>query len=249
MKHTAIRSLVQGFLAASLLIAANLAGAQSEQSANLVALHILPDTNSPVYTEADISALDRFNPQPVITKNFVGQGWESVFYRGNYIGFVRNGTLAGNYVRPGTVIYMGPTESAPQMQTLQSARQAFVNRQVNGEWSEVTFNGVIPLYFIRSTVSSPISASNGTPILAGDVARVHLGKLERVSAINRLFGSYDYQLTDAGGTVIAYVDITHALYVGRIEDYWNKWVTIEGLSSRRGGSVPLVIDARFISLN
>lgn len=249
----AIRSLFQGLLAAGLLMAAQGVNAQQSQlqvATDLqVPLHILPNVDSPVYTEADITVLDRFNPQPLVSKDFIGQGWEMILYRGNYIGFVRNETLAGNYVRPGTTVYMGPSEQSQPMQKLENSRQSHLNRRVNDDWSEVTFNGVIPLYFIRNINMSQNSIAANDPILTGNVARTHLGKLERVSAVTRMLGgNYDYQLADQDGKVIAFVDVNNALYVGRIEDYWNKWVNVEGISRKRAGTVPLVIEARFLSL-
>lgn len=245
MMPKAIRTFLSGFLAFSLA-----ATAQSLCAQALVDLRILPDTNAPIHTKADIGVLDRFNPQPVVTKDFIGQGWEMVLYRGNYTGYVRNGTLAGEYVRPETKIYMGPTEDSPVMQTLQSARQAKFENRVNNEWSKVTFNGVIPLYFMRNnspqmqgTAMAGDSASSDR-----DISRTYIGKLERVGSLTRLFGgSYEYQLVDANDKTIAYVDLSKALFVGRIENYWNKWVSIEGVSRQRAGSVPLVIDARFLS--
>lgn len=244
MMPKAIRFLLQGLLAASLLTAVQTLSAQGT-----VSLHIQPDIDSAVYTTAELSVLDRYNPQPIITKDFIGQGWETILYRGNYIGYVRNNTLAGDYVRPATKVYMGPTEESPVMQTLQTSRQAYLKQRINNEWSQVVFNGVIPLYFMRNTgLSQSAFTSSDTPVDA-NISRTHVGKFERVTAMTRLLGgNYEYQLADAQGKIIAFVDIRNALFVGRIEDYWNKMVSIEGTSRDRPGSVPIVIDARFLSL-
>lgn len=240
----AIRSLFQGILAASLLTAAQALSAQSG-----VSLHIRPDIDAPVYTTAELSVLDRYNPQPIISENFVGQGWETILYRGNYVGYVRSNTLAGDYVRPGTTVYMGPTEQSPAMQTLQAARQAYLKERINNEWSQVVFNGVMPLYFMRNTGLAQDSVNLNDPALDANISRTHIGRFERVTAMTRLLGgNHQYQLADAQGKVIAFVDINNALFVGRIEDYWGKMVTIEGPSRDRPGSVPIVIDARFLGL-
>lgn len=245
MMTKTIRTFLSGFLALSFL-----ATAQSLCAQALVDLRILPDTNAPIYTQADIGVLDRFNPQPLVTKDFIGQGWETILYRGNYTGYVRNGTLAGEYVRPDTKIYMGPTEDSPLMQTLQSARQAKFEERVNSEWSKVTFNGVIPLYFMRNNspqMQGSATAGNSSAF-ERDISRTYIGKLERVGSLSRLFGgNYEYQLVDANDKTVAYVDLSNALFVGRVENYWNKWVSIEGVSRQRAGSVPLVIEARFLS--
>lgn len=239
----AIRSITQGFLAVSLLVTAQTLSAQGE-----VPLHVKPDIDSPVHAHVPLSLIDRYNPQPILTEGFVGQGWETVLYRGNYIGYVRNNTLAGDYVRPGTQVYAQPNGQSPVVQTLETSRQAYLRGRANNEWSQVVFNGVLPLYFMRSN-AEPLPASNRDTQPDAYISRTHVGKFERVSSVTRMLGgNYDYQLSDSQGKVIAYVDIKNALFVGPIEDYWNKNVTIEGTSRDRPGSVPLVIEARFLGL-
>lgn len=244
MMPKAIRSILKGLLTASLLTAAQALCAQAT-----VSLHIRPDIDSAVYTTAGLDVLDRYNPQPIITEGFVGQGWETILYRGNYIGYVRSNTLAGDYVRPGTKVYMEPSEQSPVMQTLQTARQAYLKARANNEWSQVVFNGVMPLFFMRTTGLSDQMIASNDPGLSANISRTHIGKFERVSAVNRMLGGdYDYQLSDSQGKVIAYVEINNALFVGRIEEYWGKMVTIEGTTRDRPGSVPVVIEARFLGL-
>ncbi|MBC2596361.1 hypothetical protein H5P28_19000 [Ruficoccus amylovorans] len=103
-----------------------------------------------------------------------------------------------------------------------------------------------PGYMPVATTSSPQSQ-----ILSREVPHLYEGVFTRVRGFSfDFFGpDYAYALQDRSGKRIAYVDIENALLVSPIEAYLDKPVTVEGLPEKIGGTVPILIKAKFIRLN
>ncbi len=98
---------------------------------------------------------------------------------------------------------------------------------------------------------APVAASSTkTEMLSREVPRLFEGTFNRVKGFNfDFFGpDYSYALNDPSGKRIAYVDIENALLVSPIEAYLDKPVIIEGVPEKIGGTVPIVIKAKFVRL-
>ncbi|MGE9293300.1 MAG: hypothetical protein ACQKBW_06785 [Puniceicoccales bacterium] len=94
------------------------------------------------------------------------------------------------------------------------------------------------------------SSPSQNNILSREVPSFYEGTFSRVSGFNLNFFGPDYKfvLTDKAGKRFAYVDIENALMVSPIEAYLNKPVIVEGVPEKVGGTVPIVIRAKFVRL-
>lgn len=94
------------------------------------------------------------------------------------------------------------------------------------------------------------SSSLQPQILRRDVPRRYEGTFKRVSGFDfNWFGpDYDFALDDANGKRIAYIDVDGTLLFSPVESYFDQPVVIEGTAEKIGGTVPLLIKAKFMRL-
>jgi hypothetical protein len=250
-----------------ILAASALAWCASLDAATLsvsTAVQSQPDPSSPV-----IAILKAGSDEPMPTDK-VGPpppGWTAVDVRGPFEGYVRNKDLTKELdVHPGATVYLGPKDTSGVLTTFEAGDKAEITG-LRGGWTQVRLDKTLVGYIqANPTVvpsvpevapsspapAAPASAPAAMPSTApagtgGDqsvaLSRLYEGTLSSTRTILMPKRPYEWQLVDASGKRIAYVDLTRLLLTDQIENYNGHPVVVLGsLKSVQDGK-DLVIDA------
>ena len=218
------------------------------------AVQTQPDAASPVITVLKAGSeqpapTDRAGPAPA--------GWSAVEVPGPFEGYVRNKDLTKQLdVVPGASIYLAPKDGAGVLTVFEKGDKAEITG-LHGIWTQVRLEKTLVGYIrtgpaepapasVTPAVSvepsaAPLSAppasaapapaaSAAAPAQEGSVAlsRLFEGTLASTRSVLAPRRPYDWQLLDASGKRIAYVDIGKLLLTDQIENYAGRSVVVLG---------------------
>lgn len=254
-----------------ILATAALSGAVALNAATLTvatAVQSKPDTSSAV-----IAILPAGADQPALSDK-VGApppGWIAVDIAGPFEGYVKNKDLTKQLdIVPGSNIYLSPKDETQVFAVYEKGDKADITG-LHGRWTQIRFQktlvGYIQADAAASVASAPVSASpapipapapSAPPASAssapaaptGDVALSKLfeGTLTGTRTLLSPRRPFDWQLADADGKRIAYVDLSKLLLTDQIDNYSGHAVVVLGSLDSVKDSSDLVIRAEGLRL-
>jgi hypothetical protein len=254
-----------------ILAAAALTGGAALNAATLnvaTAVQSKPDASSAV-----IAVLPAGADQPALSDK-VGApppGWIAVDIAGPFEGYVKNKDLTKQLdIVPGSSIYLSPKDETQVFATYEKGDKADITG-LHGRWTQIrlqkTLVGYIQSDAAASVSSVPVaaapaqapapapSAPSTSPAPApsapsGDVALSKLfeGTLSGTRTLLSPRRPFDWQLVDADGKRIAYVDLSKLLLTDQIDNYAGHSVVVLGSLDSVKDSTDLVIRAEGLRL-
>ncbi len=233
------------------LAAAALAGSAVVNAATLsvaTAVQSQPDASSSV-----ITILTAGSPQPTPTDK-VGippAGWIAVEVAGPFEGYVKNRDLTKQLdVIPGSTVYVAPKEGSGVITIFAKGDKAEITG-LHGSWTQVRLDKTIVGYIqtgagaaeavssapapavavATSPTPAPSAPSGGVASADGSsasLARLFEGTLATTKSLLMPKRPFDWQLVDASGKRIAYVDLSKLLLTDQIENYSGHGVVVLG---------------------
>jgi hypothetical protein len=178
-------------------------------------------------------------------------GWMAIELPGPHEAYVRNNDFSKSLdIHPGSAIHLLPKADAPVLATIQDGDKTEITGLRSG-WTQIKLYKTV-IGYIRTGGTAPATAVAAAPaptvpppapaITAAPVAPVLTGgsvaglprELQGVLVETRrrlLVGSrppYDYQLNDADGKRIAYLEVSKVLPTLKMELYLDRFVTVSG---------------------
>lgn len=208
-----------------------------------------PDPASPV-----IAVLAAGTEQPAASPgaDIMPAGWVAVELPGPFTGYVKNKDLSKQLdVIPGSPVYIGPKESSGVLELFAKGDKAEITG-LRGGWTQIRLAKTLVGYISTAapTAAAPTladvgpatappaasaaapMASSAPPIMppTGDVALSKLfeGTLSSARGLFSAKRPYKWQLNDASGAMIAYVDLSKLLMTDQIENYAGRPVVVLG---------------------
>jgi hypothetical protein len=247
------------------LAAAGLAWCAALRAATLgvaTAVQSQPDPASAVITVLKAGSeqpapTDKVGPPPA--------GWIAVEVTGPFEGYVHNRDLNKSLdVEPGASVYLAPKDGAGQLAVFEKGDKAEITG-LHGGWTQIRLDKTLVGYIqvgasAPSVASQPAAAPAPAPSAPPAPAAVQpagenapLSKLFEgtlATTKNRLLPKrpYDWQLVDASGNRIAYVDLTKLLLTDQIENYGGHAVVVLGSLGTVAGATDLVIQVEALRL-
>jgi hypothetical protein len=251
------------------LAAALLAWCVSLRAAPLAATTAVqsqPDPASPVITVLSAGAEE---PAHSDKAGVVPDGWSAVEVPGPFEGYVHNKDLTKQLdVAPGSSIYLAPKEDSGVLTTFAKGDKADITG-LHGAWTQVRLEKTL-IGFIRTAPAAPVAAEPvpvATPVPAAPAAsaapapsapaaapeapaasagspalsRLFEGTLTGTRSLLSPHQPYPFQLVDASGNRIAYIDVSKLLLTDQIEDYRGHAVVVLGSFQSVKGSEDIVI--------
>ncbi len=233
------------------LAAAGLASAAALNAATLsvaTAVQSQPDAASSVIT---ILAAGSEQPTPTDKVGLPPGGWIAVEVAGPFEGYVKNRDLTKQLdVIPGATVYVAPKEGSGVITIFAKGDKAEITG-LHGSWTQVRLDKTIVGYIqtaasVAEAVSSapaPISSAVTAPTTArpapsgpaassdnenASLSRLFEGTFATTKSILMPKRPYDWQLVDASGKRIAYVDLSKLLLTDQIENYAGRGVVVLG---------------------
>jgi hypothetical protein len=181
-------------------------------------------------------------------------GWIAVEVLGPFEGYVKNRDLTKQLdVLPGSTIYVAPKEGSGVITIFAKGDKAEITG-LHGSWTQVHLDKTIVGYIqtganaAEAAAASPAAAAAPVSVPAATApARVApsapaAGADEGNASLSRLFEGtlattksilmpkrpYDWQLVDASGKRVAYVDLSKLLLTDQIENYSGHGVVVLG---------------------
>jgi len=240
-----------------ILTAAGLAWCAGLDAATLsvsTAVQTQPDPASPVIA---ILSAGSEQPAPADNAAPAPAGWSAVEVHGPFEGYVKNRDLTKQLdVLPGASIYLAPKDDAGVLAVFAKGDKAEITG-LHGKWTQVrlekTLVGYIrtgpaepapaaappslpvagaPPMTVGPSPASPAPASQApaSPVQEESVplSRLYEGTLASTRSILAPRRPYDWQLLDASGKRIAYVDLSKLLLTERIPNYIGHTVVVLG---------------------
>jgi hypothetical protein len=252
------------------LTAAALAGCAALGAATLnesTAVQSQPDPSSPV-----IAILKAGTEQPATSDKggATPAGWTAVELNGPFEGYVRNKDLTKQLdVRPGASIYVAPKSDGGLLAVFAKGDKAEITG-LHGSWTQLRLEKTLVGYIYTGApqpiesapvasapsmasagpTSAPAAAASATAP-AGDTAslsRLFEGKLAPTKSLFNLHPPYAWELVDASGSRIAYVDLARLLLTEQIDSYSGHDVVVLGSIGTVKDSKDLVIDVEGLRL-
>jgi hypothetical protein len=248
-----------------ILAAAALAGGAALNAATLsvaTAVQSQPDASSAV-----IVVLPAGSEQPTPSEK-VGippAGWIAVEVAGPFEGYVKNRDLSKQLdVIPGASILVAPKEGSGVLTVFEKGDKAEITG-LHGSWTQVRLDKVLVGYIqvspsapapaAAAPVTPPAPAPEAAPASApapaaaaapddgnAGLSRLYEGTLASTKSLLLPKRPYDWQIQDASGKRIAYVDLTKLLLTDQIENYAGHGVVVLGSLRPVKDTNDLVID-------
>jgi hypothetical protein len=242
-----------------ILAAAALAGAGALNAATLsvgTAVQSQPDASSAVI---EVLPAGSEQPTPTDKAGMPPAGWIAVEVAGPFEGYVKSKDLTKDLdVIPGSNILVAPKDGAGVLTVFAKGDKAEITG-LHGSWTQVKLSkalvGFIQLNPAAASPSpAPAVAPSAPPAPApappaaqagGDVrlSRLYEGTLASTKTLLMPKRPYDWQILDASGKRIAYVDLSKLLMTDQIENYAGHGVVLLGSLVPVGDSGDLVIEA------
>lgn len=232
-----------GFACAAALHSATLSVATAVQT------H--PDPSAPVIT---VLRAGSDEPTPTDKGGPVPPGWTAVEVHGPFEGYVHNRDLTKQLdVVPGANVYLSPKEDGPVLAVFEKGDKAEITG-LRGRWTQIRFDKALVGYVHNGPVepaplaSAPVSsAQSSAPAEAPNasappaaaaapasgesnvaLSRLYEGTLATTQSLLTPKRPYDWQLLDASGKRIAYLDLSKLLLTEQLSSYTGRTVVVLG---------------------
>jgi hypothetical protein len=233
------------------LAAAGFAGAAALHAATLsvaTAVQVQPDAGSSVMV---ILPAGSEQPIPTDKVSLPAAGWIAVEIAGPFEGYVKNRDLSKQLdVVPGAKVYLAPKEGSAVLTVFAKGDKAEITG-LHGRWTQVHLDKTLVGY-IQTGASAPQAAPAAAvvaPVLAplssvpptappapaaspdegnASLSRLFEGTFATTKSMLMPTRPYDWQLNDASGKRIAYVDVSKLLLTDQIENYSGHTVVVLG---------------------
>ncbi|HEY1764571.1 MAG TPA: SH3 domain-containing protein [Opitutaceae bacterium] len=239
-----------------LFAAAGLACGGVLQAATLsveTAVQTRPDPSAPVITVLKAGSDE---PAPSDKGGPVPPGWTAIEVHGPFEGYVHNRDLTKQLdVVPGATVYLSPKEDGPALAVFEKGDKAEITG-LRGRWTQIRLDKTLVGYVHSGPIEAapiavapaspapaptvaqapstpPPSASAGAPMPpAGEsnvaLSRLYEGTLATTQSLLTPKRPYDWQLLDASGKRIAYVDLSKLLLTEQPSSYVGRTVVVLG---------------------
>jgi hypothetical protein len=252
---------VNHLLLAAALAAASLRAAPLTET---TAVQARPEANAPAL------AVLKAGTEPTLAAGVTAPpGWLAVELAGPYEAYVQNKDFLKSLdIHPGAPIRTAPKLNAPVLTTAAKGDDIEIIG-LFGKWTQVKFSkkivGYIQVAGAMPAAPAPAPAITAapapTPIAVDSNAPGHAVNTDANTLPRLLEGKvvstrhpftprrpYDYELDDASGSRLAYVDVSHLLLTGRMEDYVDHTVDVYGTVKPMNNGNDLVIAAESLQL-
>jgi hypothetical protein len=252
---------VKHLLFAAALTAASLRAAPLTET---TAVQARPEASAPAF------AVLKAGTEPTLAAGVTAPpGWLAVELSGPYEAYVQNKDFLKSLdIHPGAPIRIAPKRDAPVLTTAEKG-DAIEIIGLFGKWTQVKFSkkivGYIQVAGAMPAAPAPAPAITAapapTPIAVDSNAPGHAVNTDANTLPRLLEGKvvstrhpftprrpYDYELDDASGSRLAYVDVSHLLLTGRMEDYVDHTVDVYGTVKPMNNGNDLVIAAESLQL-
>jgi hypothetical protein len=251
---------VNHLLLAAALAAASLRAAPLTET---TAVQARPEANAPAL--AVLKAGTEPTPAAGVT---APSGWLAVELSGPYEAYVQNKDFLKSLdIHPGAPIRIAPKRDAPVL-TKAEKGDAIEIIGLFGKWTQVKFSKKIVGYIqlpgaMPSAAPTPEIATAPAPAPApvnsnapghavnsdaNTLPRLLEGKIVSTRHPFMPRRPYDFQLNDASGSRLAYVDVSHLLLTAHMENYIDHTVDVYGTVQPMDGGNDLVITAESLQL-
>jgi pyruvate/2-oxoglutarate dehydrogenase complex dihydrolipoamide acyltransferase (E2) component len=183
-------------------------------------------------------------PTPTDKAGIPPAGWIAVEVAGPFEGYVKNKDLSKQLdVIPGASILVAPKDGAGVLAVFEKGDKADITG-LHGGWTQVHLDKTLVGYIqvgspapapaptaapAASAAAGPAAAPSAPP---GDgnvgLSRLYEGTLASTKSLLSPKRPYDWQIVDASGKRIAYVDLTKLLLTDQIENYAGHGVVVLG---------------------
>jgi hypothetical protein len=250
---------VKHLLLAAALTAASLRGAPLTET---TAVQARPEASAPAI------AILKAGTEPALAAGVTAPpGWLAVELSGPYEAYVQNKDFLKSLdIHPGAPIRTEPKINAPVLTTAAKG-DAIEIIGLFGKWTQVKFSKKITGY-IQAAGAMPAAPSPApAPMITAAPAAVdsnapgHAVNTDANTLPRLLEGKivstrhpftprrpYDYELEDASGSRLAYVDISHLLLTAHMENYIDHVVDVYGTVQPMNSGNDLVIAAESLQL-
>lgn len=244
---------------ASLLLAAGLNAAPLMET---TAIHAQPDAAS-----AAIGYLKAGTDPTAAAKATAPDGWMAIELPGPHEAYVRNNDFSKSLdIHPGSAIHLLPKADSPVLATMQDGDKTEITGLRSG-WTQIKLYRTV-IGYIRTGGVTPAPAAVAAPapsvpplppITAAPVAPPVLSSGPTAGLARELQGflvetrrrllvgarpPYDYQLNDADGKRIAYLELSKVLPTLKVELYVDRFVTVWGSISQTDDWKNLVVQVQ-----
>ena len=249
-----------------LLIAAALAVASLHAAplTQTTAVQARPEANAPAL------AILKAGTEPTLAAGVIAPpGWLAVELSGPYEAYVQNKDFLKSLdIRPGAPIRTEPKINAPVLTTAAKGDNVEIIG-LFGKWTQVKFSKKLPGYIqvagampaapapapliTAAPAPAPVAVDNNAPghavnSAANTLPRLLEGKIVSTRHPFTPRRPYDYELNDASGSRLAYVDVSHLLLTAHMENYLDHIVDVYGPVQSMNGGKDLVITAESLQL-
>jgi hypothetical protein len=250
---------VNPLLLAAALAAASLSAAPLTET---TAVQTRPESDAPAI--AVLKAGTEPTPAASVT---APPGWLAIELSGPYEAYVQNKDFLKNLdLHPGAPIRTAPKLDAPVLTRAEKGDSIEIIG-LFGKWTQVKFTkkivGYIQLAGVTSAAPAPVATAAPAPAPAAvdsnapghavgtdanTLPRLLEGKVVSTRHPFTPRRPYDYELIDASGSRLAYIDISHLLLTVRIENYIDHTVDVYGTVKSMNNGNDLVIAAESLQL-
>jgi hypothetical protein len=254
---------VNHLLLAAALAAASLRAAPLTET---TAVQARPEANAPAI--AVLKAGTEPTPAAGVT---VPPGWLAVELSGPYEAYVQNKDFLKSLdIHPGAPIRLAPKHDAPVLTTAEKGDDIEIIG-LFGKWTQVKFSKKITGYIqvagampaapsptpapaiTEAPAPAPVSIDSNAPghevnTDANTLPRLLEGKVVSTRHPFTPRRPYDYELDDASGSRLAYVDVSHLHVTGQMDNYIDHTVEVNGTVKPMNNGNDLVITAESLQL-
>jgi hypothetical protein len=208
-----------------------------------------PDSASPVIVVLPAGAEQ---PTPTDKVAIPPSGWIAVEVAGPFEGYVKNRSLTKALdVVPGSSVFVAPKETSAVLAVFAKGDKAEITG-LHGSWTQIRLEKTLVGYIqtgpatasvaeapapaappAAAAAPAPAASAPASAAPAGDdggssLARLFEGTLSSTKTLLMPKRPFDWQLVDASGKRIAYVDLSKLLLTDQIENYSGHGVVVLG---------------------
>ena len=258
------------------LAALSLAGTATLSAATLSVPTAVQSQPDPASAVIEVLKAGSEQPTPSATAAPAPDGWLAVDLPGPFEAYVKNKDLTKQLdVLPGSSIRLSPKDGAPVLTVFQKGDKAEITG-LHGSWTQIRLEKNLVGYIQSGPIAAaplvpaaPVPSSSGAPmpvpaappaanaaapapaVPPGDdipMSRLFEGTLTSTKSLLSLHRPYDWQLDDANGKRVAYLDLSKLLLTDQIENYAGRNVVVLGALLPIKDSRDLVIAAQGLRL-
>jgi hypothetical protein len=251
-----------------LLLAAALAAASLRAAplTETTAVQARPEASAPAI------AVLKAGTEPTLAAGVTAPpGWLAVELSGPYEAYVQNKDFLKSLdIHPGAPIRLAPKHDAPVLTTAEKGDNIEIIG-LFGKWTQVKFSKKITGYIqvagampaapsptpapaiTEAPAPAPVATDSNAPghevnTDANTLPRLLEGKVVSTRHPFTPRRPYDYELDDASGSRLAYVDVSHLLVTGQMDNYISHTVDVYGTVKPMNNGNDLVITAESLQL-